>query len=780
MLKNKYLFLKSVHNVIIINNMTTTTRQYGNKELRPLAQVKYTESHTHIIEESRCERQIRREHQESVDQDDIIIVSQEPRVPCLPTPLEKMSYDEIETFLRSKIKEQDAAIRTITDQLFIIRNTKKSLYGENKPLLYKMTFSGTSGCGKTETVLWIKHLLGMDTGYIYEHQYIEIDGSLMIDDTQINALTGAAPGLIGHGDANSLGHRLNMALRMESEEEEETAIRSRKNNNNNKKSNNNNDKRLEQLRVLRRKEKGSPRYILLFLDEVDKASPLLMASINGLIDTGHYATLHGPPFKLPRETALIVIFTANYAAEEIRALPYRNTHQAVGLVETSMKNGFLKDNNIERMGQIVIFYSLDKEAMKRLLMSRLDQYIAESDMARQYGESRVQSVGDVKDFLIERVLAMSDSGRGVRNGMRKLFENINVLFQRALAELRRIVEQEKQEIGPNDKIILSRKEFDAEEVDIDPEQACKHIVNDIIMSLLKDPHCRDMLPYHRETGQKIDAMSMHFGERHLVTTPFACVTVNIHHNTIFNGCKLGVDIKKHNRLREKFRAQQGTLDEIETVVEAAEEKRAKDPFYNRVKQIMAKHKTDDEDDYDDDDDEDDDEEDDDEEQAMLLANKVKSRLLPQMTDSFFSRMLGGGGDDQGFCPDYETSDETTDLGTTTTDDDDEADYDDEDDDEEEEDEDIDETIGTEDSTYDEEAEVAEMKRLERRGRLKRKREEEQEEAEIQPDEYLTTTRKCIQCKSEKELRFFYAYRGPNGIAHYRTYCNACRKKKCKK
>ena len=89
------------------------------------------------------------------------------------SPILLLDYDGTKDFLQSKVKEQVNATWTVADKLFQMRD--KRSYGLDCPSnLFKMVFTGTTGCGKTEMVRWIKYLLGMDTDFEYARQYVEV------------------------------------------------------------------------------------------------------------------------------------------------------------------------------------------------------------------------------------------------------------------------------------------------------------------------------------------------------------------------------------------------------------------------------------------------------------------------------------------------------------------------------------------------------------------------------------------------------------------------------
>lgn len=252
--------------------------------------------------------------------------------------------------------------------------------------------SGPSGSGKTETIYRIRHYLGMDAGYAYEHCCIFIDASTSIDSMSSTRLTGVSGGFMGCTDKDSLPDRLNNALGGDGQQ--------------------------------------PPPVLLLFIDEIDKAHPNFLTAINGLLITGKMEAAHGRRlFSLPLETALLCLFTANYGDEAVSALPnaccYHLVKQAI---EEAMKKRGLAECAIERFGLVVAYRALDREKLHLILMHKLAMYLEE--------RAQLEVDDTVRKFLVQRVLVEVDIARGVRCGMRLLFAQLDRLFDVALGVLR--------------------------------------------------------------------------------------------------------------------------------------------------------------------------------------------------------------------------------------------------------------------------------------------------------------------------------------------------------
>lgn len=528
------------HNTRGSRNKEMTTRNLRDRTHKP----DYTEQQSPVVIDMPPRQKTPKQKSKT-----LLPVSTTPLPPLLPSPVRDKDYRQIEEILKSRVKEQDAAMRTISDNLYAALTTRESFAGPGKPRIYKMLFAGTSGCGKTETAQTIRYLLGMDPGYEYEAQYVDIDASTINNETQLGAQTGASPGLVGYGDTNTLAHRLNRALRLPRSTEDDTR---------------------------------RPQYIMLFIDEIDKAHIGFLVLLNGLLDRGVFEAACGERFVLPQETILFVIFTANYGEAGIASMTMRLAPQGEMFVKQAMVEGQLRDNTIERMGRIVIFYPLGGDVLKKILMGRLEQYIAESEISRQYGANRIEYQDDVKQFLIDKVVAATDSGKGVRSGLRGLFENVHVFFQKALCELNKMVsEEERANLRPEDKIVISKREIELKHfanLEESLERECELFMRHIVRSLLDDPHCRDLIPHYREKKEPIDAMSVHFGGRHIVSSCFGAGLVMIQQNNLYQNCTFAA-----GSLPEDYTHLKENMDKLNALVKTSS---PNDPqFYHKVKRI---------------------------------------------------------------------------------------------------------------------------------------------------------------------------------------------------
>ncbi len=472
----------------------------------------------------------------------------------LEAPIKKIGTDseEMFKFCESVVKHQDVGIDTLCTGLAYALTNEKSQWATDKARMYVATLCGTSGCGKTEAILRIKTLLGMDTGYEYENQFVKLDGSTLIDETQINCITGAASGLVGYKDGGSLAEQLNNALK-NYKSVKLRALQFMKETD---------DPDYKDQYALYRSETKfledgveKPPYILLFIDEIDKADPLFMRSINGLLWTGSYTTPSGISFHLTDKTVLIVLMTSNYGAEEISQMAYRNWEKAVAFIEEDMKYGSHRVETISRMGKVIPFYPLSDEAMKEVLISKWINFVATSPIAQKYGHDKISYDKAVQNILIDHVVEKVANEKGVRGAIKDLFDKLEPLFQKGLNALNRMLGT-----GNGDKLkhpirITSHMINISEFCEIVDQE-----LSDIITSIKNVRTNAEILKELDETGSSgsaITTIGMEYGGIQLHNSIINCTiknTTNIHVHHKKESAKLIESLEeKARKLKEEKR-----------------------------------------------------------------------------------------------------------------------------------------------------------------------------------------------------------------------------------
>jgi hypothetical protein len=530
------------------------------------------------------------------------VVEEEKPIPTplllKPAPIRELcNYQAIYKAINTRIKEQDGAIYKISFIVDDVFRGKQPPEGQGKPFIFKFCIAGPSGCGKTEMVNCIQYILGMESGYEFEHQFISIDGSVMQDIQQVNAITGAAPGLVGHDEEKSLAHRLNKAKKLYIGPKLRSILAKK------------DTKHAEYKRELAEYASGEiemPPYMFVFIDELDKADPAFMRAINGFLDTGDYCTPDGSEhFRLGKEMHLLIVFTANYGEDMIMQMNSRNQLQAEQYIVHAMKEHGLANNNIGRIGDFFAFFPLKREALKNIIVDKLVNFIQNTAIAKEYGSDRIFYADEVKELLVGKILDLTDRDRGVRHGLRLLFNNLNTLFKKSLDALQKMLQQNNKLLDDdNNRIELKANEFDMRLFNESIEREFKAFEKDIVLALLDDPEFLDKVKERNGTKKneqelcaysnnsnnnssdqmivaksddsKMGSMSMFIGKNHLASCGLDMnITINNTTNIFFNSADTA------RKLREENKELKETLSKI---VDIAEEKdKSPDRLLRKIK-----------------------------------------------------------------------------------------------------------------------------------------------------------------------------------------------------
>jgi hypothetical protein len=478
-------------------------------------------------------------------------------------PARKMAHlQEAYDYLRTRIKEQDTSIYRLASILADALTRKESAWGADKPLLYKAILAGTSGCGKTETVLRVKEFLGMAAGYEYEHQFIEIEGVTMSEEVP----SGLSAALVGY----SLADRLNGAL-----------------------SNYKNDEwwKLETMNhqtqeykqayaeytqkqcEIRPEEVAVPPYLLLFIDEIDKAPLEFILLLTTLMDTGNYTSPSQVSFRLPKQTALIILCTSNYAAERLCQMEPRNDEVAESLVKKAMGDNRLRAHTIERMGKILPYYPLRTEALRLILMEKLEDYVNKSVIANRFGSNAISYDQDVKNMLVDHVLLKVNSEYGIRGSIGQLIFKLNIFFGSALGVLDQMVSGGQPLNAPirvtahNIDTRLFGASFDQEFDRFVKDFKKKDETRSLIQSLRDNPDNRQTLSLcnPREEG-RVNAVAMAYGN-----APLCSLVMNITYNNyqIVNQYDSKESAREVQRLNERVNVLKDALKEVIHTVDSS-------------------------------------------------------------------------------------------------------------------------------------------------------------------------------------------------------------------
>lgn len=344
---------------------------------------------------------------EEVDSEDIAdVVSRWTGIPVtrmLQSEREKLIHLEDE--LHKRVVGQEEAIEAISDA---IRRSRAGLSDPKKPI-GSFIFLGTTGVGKTELAKALAEFL-----FNQEHSMIRIDMSEYQEKHTVSRLIGAPPGYVGYEEGGQLTE----------------AVRRRP-------------------------------YSVVLLDEIEKAHPDVFNIMLQVLDEGFITDSLGRKIDF-RNT--IIIMTSNIGSRQLKdfgqgvgfSTPTNNASHdsnAKIVIENALKR-FFSPEFLNRIDDVIVFNSLNREAISRILELNLEKLIRRVEELG-YGFKISESA---KSFL-------SDKGFDADLGARPLQRTIQKFVEDPIAEevLKgestegATIEVDHQENEPELKIFITRK-----------------------------------------------------------------------------------------------------------------------------------------------------------------------------------------------------------------------------------------------------------------------------------------------------------------------------------
>lgn len=350
-----------------------------------------------LEEESSAEKKA----QEEVEEKEAISVLEE-RTKKMISPPKPINYQEsspmeIVKFFNQTVMHQEGTT-DLAEAVLAVRSGGGP-EPEDKNIV-ACVISGTSGCGKTEAALQARKLFNMEhdnVHYIYYHF-----GSYKTEDIHAQ-MVGVSQGYRGYGDP-CLVDKLNDALehnRLKKEDQTGKKITKK-----------------SEIEAL------YPKVIYIHIDELDKAHPDIMDSLNNLLDKGYMCAKSPkiPPFNLPVQTTLFIVFTANFGEQAlIHYGPQMDYMKAVEEVRTSMKHHGFKECDIGRFSHIIPFKPLSREKARAILKDKLPVFIKKyTEKCKKYSPVIHMSEKDQNAF-VENCL---DRGYSIERGIRQAVFNM--------------------------------------------------------------------------------------------------------------------------------------------------------------------------------------------------------------------------------------------------------------------------------------------------------------------------------------------------------------------
>jgi len=310
------------------------------------------------------------EHRVIVDEEEIAkIVAKQTGVPVTRlTEGETQKVLRLQETLQNEIIGQDQALIKVTKAL---RRSKADIKDPNRPIGAFM-FLGPTGVGKTLLArLLAKHYFGG------EDALIQVDMSEYMEKFAISRMTGSPPGYVGHEEGGQL---------------------------------------TEQVR-------RRPYSVILF-DEIEKAHPDVMNLLLQILEEGRLTDSMGRKVDF-RNT--IIIMTSNLGADLVRkstevgfgsaenALDYKTMEAKI---KEAVKKA-LKPEFINRIDDLVVFNTLSKEALKRVIdieFNKLCNRVKSKNISLSLDKKAI-------DYLVEMGYAPEMGARPMKRTLEQYLED---------------------------------------------------------------------------------------------------------------------------------------------------------------------------------------------------------------------------------------------------------------------------------------------------------------------------------------------------------------------
>jgi ATP-dependent Clp protease ATP-binding subunit ClpB len=298
------------------------------------------------------------------EQDIAVIVSKWTGVPVENVlESEKERLRNLEDYLHKRIIGQNEAVNAVSDA---IRRARVGLGDRNRPI-GSFIFLGPTGVGKTELAKTLAAFL-----FDSEDAMVRLDMSEYMEKHTVSRLIGAPPGYIGYEEGGQLTE----------------AVRRRP-------------------------------YRVILIDEIEKAHPDVFNILLQILDDGRLTDGQGRTVDFKNT---IIVMTSNVGTEQIHYRGTEDTEKAKnkekGLLFDILKRTF-RPEFLNRIDEIIVFNSLTKDDMKKIVELQLNQLI------QRVSEQDIRlSVSDaVKEKIVDQGFDPEYGARPLKRTIQRLIEN---------------------------------------------------------------------------------------------------------------------------------------------------------------------------------------------------------------------------------------------------------------------------------------------------------------------------------------------------------------------
>jgi len=269
----------------------------------------------------------------------------------------------LEDKLHQRVIGQDEAVDAVAN---VVRAARAGLSDPNRPI-GSFIFLGPTGVGKTELARALAEAL-----FSSEDSMVRIDMSEYMEKFSVSRLIGAPPGYVGYDE----GGQLTEAVRRHP-------------------------------------------YCVLLLDEIEKAHPEVHNLLLQLLDDGRLTDNQGRVVSFKN---VIVIMTSNIGAEQIMErsshLDSHNREVIYGEIKTEVMDLLrhtLRPEFLNRIDEIVVFSSLSKDEITRIVKLELDKVakrLVDRDIKIDYNK-------DALEYLAQQGFEPQFGARPLKRAIKK-------------------------------------------------------------------------------------------------------------------------------------------------------------------------------------------------------------------------------------------------------------------------------------------------------------------------------------------------------------------------
>lgn len=343
---------------------------------------------------------------EEVDEEDIAkVIARWTGIPVnkmLESEIKKLA--KAETELTKRVLGQDEAIKAVSNAL---RRSRAGISEEKRPI-GSFLFVGPTGVGKTELAKALAEFMFND-----ENALVRLDMSEYMEKHSVAKIIGSPPGYVGHDESGQLTEKV------------------------------------------RRKP-----YSVVLFDEIEKAHPEVFNILLQILDDGRVTDSKGRVINFKNT---IIIMTSNLGNEVIKQYSIgfsgaENEEEAKVMRIEEMKekiDKILKENFklefINRIDEIVIFKSLSKEVLAKIVDLELDK--VQSRLKNK--DIKINISAKVKKMLAEKGYDITFGARPLK----RIIQNI-ILDELALEIIEGKIKAGDKvtiDLGVKDKVVMQTK-----------------------------------------------------------------------------------------------------------------------------------------------------------------------------------------------------------------------------------------------------------------------------------------------------------------------------------